>query len=1247
MDNSTVSECVRTVANEVKSEKCYEADESRPTEIDLQTEKCDGMPENVEKSSCDVTPKDEDSASVSTATTSGVQTPSSQLTSEAASDRSKSKNAPGFAFTIDFNEGKAVDNKKYKEIVERFQSRQQQQRHRRGVSLSKLDDTHKSTNSLNYSGLSPTVDDASASQKPPVKQPKPKAESAEAAPPGDAVTETAVPLRAKLRRKPQSSQMQKVESAKDSTKRHSWSPRSSSNFELPVPPPPPTPSQPPQPPRCNQSTIHKSPGFQPKSTALQRAFETVAEAGAPKKPISSRKKVLSAVVTEPLEYVRPLDDDASVGAVSDTGTYTLDGDNYTEEEKERMSIDRVAKQNERKYLHLRAQQQIDSTMNHPKSPASSKPAAEQYTAKLSYLEKIRSRVKSIGDRKFPALHKNSKQTVCSPKANADPKCDDSADRGMFTSITACGVLNKNGSPEVSIASNRKNSLTKLQIDSSEYIQPKYNIDEKLLNSYTDYEKAKQNIYQLNIFSTSSSYVPDDSEAPDYDELSLDEERASLSIRTAPTKNDWIQEWARNARRRNNMMAASTKSAALHSKVDAIKSDARMTQSCEYASYGTNGAHNGHATAADSDAMDPHAGDAKYFARRSNIRNSQRTNVSGYSDVQRTSTSVLRPPVSPTKIPSPVHTQLRARSSSVNSSFRNGSAASGPDTRDTEIYLEKTAAAISSLQRMRQKNNSPQGPLSPMRKGSFGEFAIRNTYEEPINLRPLHLHKRNLSLDVRKVKNVDAEQLAYETQANEHHRPRHTRHNSYETKAIQLNSPQRTNIDQTLRDQKALFTEQQRLLNKYLEDERNMASRRSSVGSGVANAHATTGSPIRRSTSFCNKKLPGSQGAAGKSATPLAKKKTLQRVGGNALQKSASSSSFKKALQTHRLHDYDENAKFYVNDEDDLHPNDDDYNLIYSSDDSDIANASNSNSSHRYESDAVASTEPPISRTRYNKAFLMRMEQNKQIAAAGSTSNVNHGRGLVACPNTPELPRATFKARGSFRDRTSMPRDSSLSRMKQDIPNLQTTKKALTQTPARESGGRQRIQPKYLDISKYKPVQGQNFLKRDESKSTLINRNELRKSPSAIGLSKGDATRMSGRVKSAGAKPSPANSKGSIHTLRTEKGTLNGLHLRLLSPESKSREAELAMWKRRATYDPMKAAAEGRKKQEETKKQKPSRERYILHRTSDFFYTFSEQHSYRFIPFFFYVFFRTDFFHFYCLFFFRLLSLLRLRDIDLQ
>lgn len=40
---------------------------------------------------------------------------------------------------------------------------------------------------------------------------------------------------------------------------------------------------------------------------------------------------------------------------------------------------------------------------------------------------------------------------------------------------------------------------------------------------------------------------------------------------------------------------------------------------------------------------------------------------------------------------------------------------------------------------------------------------------------------------------------------------------------------------------------------------------------------------------------------------------------------------------------------------------------------------------------------------------------------------------------------------------------------------------------------------------------------------------------------------------------------------------------IFSAVKKPKEAELAMWKRRASYDPLKAAAEGRKKAEEAKR----------------------------------------------------------------
>lgn len=445
-----------------------------------------------------------------------------------------------------------------------------------------------------------------------------------------------------------------------------------------------------------------------------------------------------------------------------------------------------------------------------------------------------------------------------------------------------------------------------------------------------------------------------------------------------------------------------------------------------------------------------------------------------------------------------------------------------------MYLEKTAAAISSLQKIHRKNNSPQSPLSPMRKMApcdFSAASIYNNYEKSVNLRPLHLHKRNLSLDVTKNKNhefYDADGMFNAQDLKEHMNKRHFRHNSFENKQIQLPSPKHGDIDQTM--SRATFIEQQRLLNRYFADtdRRDEHARRASSGT----VDKTTGSPIRRSSSFCNRNIVNIMPP--KAKTPTATKKPINRriTNNNSIQKSASSSSFKKlaAASAYPKHyETDENGTYYINGRDNLRTTRDE--LLYSSDESDDVNSATGESG-KYESDRQAS-EPPISHTRYNKAFLMRMEQNKQIASGGS-------KGVIACPNTPEMPRRAINQRSSFRDPTSMPRDSSLSRMKQDLPNLQTTKKALTQVVSKDSSSsttssnKQRILPKYMDISKYKPVQGQSFLKRDESKSTLINRNEIRKSPSAIGLSKGDPMRASGRVKSAGAKPgTPNNSKGKI------------------------------------------------------------------------------------------------------------------------
>lgn len=1245
MDNLAIGDngpCVNRT--DVHSVDCKNVKESEPDDsvgIDQQIEKCDVLPENLEKSSCDITPNDDESTSASGATMSSIGIACShrpepthsngvneQSDEKICDKNSKSKAAAGFSFTIDFNEGKTVDNKKYKEIVERFQNRQQQQqeqrRHRRGVSLSKLDDTRTSTTSLNNAGrCSPSIDNAidvsiSVAAKPPLKQ-KHKNDVETKIDDKNNASNTVQSVKVTLRRCQMQSQPSNLD-GKDSSKRHSWSPRSSLNYEA-------------SPQLSRHQTVLEEPkkmeksnnsSFQPKSTTLQRALETTAlKQSSVKSPqtLTKLKKSYesSVVVTAPLEYVHHSDDEDSI--VSDAGTYTLDGDNYTEEEKERMSIDKLARknmnlaqdakrntissaqktENNRKYLNLKMQPQQEillasnnnnamkvvsekqrcknvldvsysqSPLRHVSNKNIDLSTQEQSTtnaakvAKVSYLDKIKSRVKTIGDRTF---HKNKSPSndggrKIRSNVESSSQNDDSSsiavDHGTFTSITACGVLNKFAQLETPTSQqstkvgNRKNSLTKLQIDSSEYIQPKYNIDEKLLNSYTDYEKAKQSEYQLNIFSTVSSYTSSTAPSPpqtDDDNLSTDDKL--LSIKTAPTKNDWIQEWAKNARRRNTLLAATTSGSppAQHSQksnasrtITNVKNDDRMSQSYDYAYYHQNESN---PNEFGDDVIEDNDDCINRFSR-SNLRKSQMSS-NGYE-------STRRPPISPTKIPSPMHTQLRARSSSANRSFRNSNA--DLDNLETEIYLEKTAAAISSLQKLQRKNNSPQSPLSPMRKtNDFITSPLRNTYEKAIELRPVHLHKRNLSLDVshgsKKLSpndylhsaNYDSDGM-FDAQFQDQLRKRHTRHNSYENKLIQLNSPKRTSIDQTMlpSQQRALFTEQQRLFNKYLGNNSN-EERRSSIGAAAA-VQTNSGSPIRRSSSFCNK---NNAVITSKSATPIANKKPINRrinpSANVALQKSASSSSFKKIMSSsippqpmvknnnNNNHHYgnDENAKFYVNDEDDLHANDNESNLMYSSDDSDndATNLTNS-SSNKYESDVQP--EPPITHTRYNKAFLMRMEQNKQIATSGTNSQ---SKGVIACPNTPELPRRAVNPRASFRDRTSMPRDSSLSRMKQDIPNLQSTKKVLSQSVSKDSNSstsssKQRVLPKYLDISKYKPIQGQNFLKRDESKSTLINRNEIRKSPSAIGLSKADSTRSSGRVKSAGAKPStPVSTKGNFY-----------------------------------------------------------------------------------------------------------------------
>lgn len=509
------------------------------------------------------------------------------------------------------------------------------------------------------------------------------------------------------------------------------------------------------------------------------------------------------------------------------------------------------------------------------------------------------------------------------------------------------------------------------------------------------------------------------------------------------------------------------------------------------------------------------------------------------------------------------------------------------TTDTDHFLERTAAAITSLQsvlqqqqRQRQKHNqmycnspqsnsqpaSPSSPMSPVAVHNMNMSTSFMTSMSSPGRRPNKLncsqrsdHRRNLSLDAGTPYYNFQKRREYESHSDK-------MLNRYNSAKMSLN-------------QKA----NELLLIKQRQN------------------NAVTTSPIRRSSSFSAQTRTNASGNRHVPKATMPSPTNEQKVfcdighsnvqqGRGQLQKSQSSTSFRRFMNQQCAAN-----EFYVNENDDL-DNSFYQNQIHQNPSKHLGGHSLSSSSSedfnytnqadcKFESDdSECPTSPSyqskanehLSNTRINKAFLIRVEQNKAKA-----SGVAAPPSIRGCPNTPEMPRRQTNRQQVTRERQSMPRDSSLQRMKQDLTSFNQTKKTLnTGSPSPAVG--KKVQPKYLDISKYKPVQSNNFLKRDETKITKLARegsappstagattqNFLKKSPSCTGImNRSDPARTSVRsVKSA--------SSG---------GAKNSAALAAANAQ-KAKEQELAMWKRRASYDPMKAAAEGKRKEMAKKQQ---------------------------------------------------------------
>ncbi|XP_034483830.1 uncharacterized protein LOC117788980 [Drosophila innubila] len=987
------------------------------------------------------------------------------------------------AFTIDHfdateNEA-AAQAARYKNMMERFQSR-----HKRGASLSKLETEGNSS------------------------KPITEAASAAATPTNETSATPAVKLRVRER---------SASRVRDASKRHSWSPRSSgSTAATPAEAAPRVPSRTkqlpmqtqPAPPKGTANQLaNRTTQFMPRSTAMQMALQQV-ELLCPHPPLDDVKQRLQE----------------EEDAVSEAGTYTLDGDNYTEEQKDLMNIDRnaaAAAKLRPKQLSVkpsRASNVLEVNYYHETPQQEHKGSSSSATG--AYLEQLKSRVQ----RQQQPLHPQHPQQPQAPPTPPSPRTP-AADVGCFTSVTTSGVLAKQRALDTHPKLTRHtHSLSTSQIDSSEYVsnEAKLRHAQAMAASATDRQKAE---YRLNVFTTSTTQqnhqhhqLPETPTTPTMTEAAL--------LQSAPTKQDWIQEWARNARARSLAQDVSSSSASRR-KQQAQAQAQLMTRSYNCSDTGAG------ADSLTDDSLSLYSQQQRQFAAATKLNRSLAERYRLLGDCDYASDPALcshggqgqvpggepyKPPKSPSKIPSPLHTLGRARSASRSS-----------------------RPAANQEQHQQQQQQTPSSRRSSV-KSPAAQCSPQHSLETGYRRSPLHRALMTSS--------INEAQLQLLTSGEYLLKQLHRRKNSLD------------DVDDEL---------------------------------------PATVSPLRRSSSFQQQQRPLQSVRQARpnfqnlytppAARHVQQQQQLLQLQQLQLKKSASSNNFEQSYS-----DYDNELQYYINDEDELGTT----GPYYSSGEEELAEEEE----QRQQPHVAVDTTVPLSNTRLNKALLMRIERSKQRVAGSASGGSGSGNGhtpakpssapagklsvgLVACPNTPELPRRGIKSAPRAASgcgpklRQSMPRETSLSRLAQQVPSsLANAKKQLLQTANATAREQQRVQPKYLDISKYKSAQSNNFLRKNDAKSTLKPAEQMKRSPSAssMGLSRGESNRASNR-----SVRSTVSAMNSSTTSLGGGGTRATSAVRRDASMNKQKEAEMVMWKRRSTYDPMKAAAEDRRRKEEARR----------------------------------------------------------------
>ncbi|KAI8433567.1 hypothetical protein MSG28_015588 [Choristoneura fumiferana] len=271
-----------------------------------------------------------------------------------------------------------------------------------------------------------------------------------------------------------------------------------------------------------------------------------------------------------------IDDEVDGQSNSSTGTYTIEGDNYTEEQKARMSIDRTCSNSINDTIEevfkisgserdpelvfdypntrvitkeprreTRSPSTLNKTFEIPKvskdknvleisccyeSPSEdlATQTSKQIKSTRSYLEKIKNRVRTITEKTF---------------AKSPPKHGDDVDVGSFTSVTTSGVLSSKWPMKPEPPVHRRCSLTKSDIDQTDYIH-RLSRESSVPVSLPS-NKPLETKFESTALKNAQKAMRDEEMSEQVVGLSY------LSLNRCKGDKTWIQDWAESVKKYNN------------------------------------------------------------------------------------------------------------------------------------------------------------------------------------------------------------------------------------------------------------------------------------------------------------------------------------------------------------------------------------------------------------------------------------------------------------------------------------------------------------------------------------------------------------------------------------------------------------------------------------------------------------------------------------------------------------------------